>query len=239
MRIEDNPLESCVDAPALSGALERYAGGLGVSYYSYLLIRRPGGAEIAGSQTLLTNYPVEWTERYQRKLYTHYDPVALLTRRSRMPFFWDGGAFLKSWRKDQRRVFHEARSFGIVCGYSIPIAGPSGDVGVFSLIAGRAAHLDHATRDEGARLYVAALQTHDRMARLVGDGQPQRPRPVLSPRELECLKWTAEGMTSDEIADRLSLSPATVNYHLNKAIRKLEASNRHHATVIAVRCGWI
>ncbi len=239
MRIEDSPLENCMDAAALSAALERYAAGLGVSYYSYLLIRRSGGAEIGGGQTLLTNYPAEWTERYQRKLYTHYDPVALLTRRSRMPFFWDGGAFLRPWRKDQRRVLHEARSFGIICGYSIPIAGPSGDVGVFSLVSGRTAHLDHATRGEGARLYVAALQAHDRMAALAEAGAPERPRPELSPRELECLKWTADGMTSDEIADLLSLSPATVNYHLSKAVRKLEASNRHHAAVIAVRSGWI
>ena len=33
----------------------------------------------------------------------------------------------------------------------------------------------------------------------------------------------------------LSVSAATVNYHLNKAVAKPCAANRHHAAIIAIR----
>ncbi len=47
---------------------------------------------------------------------------------------------------------------------------------------------------------------------------------VLSPREREVLQLIAEGFTSSEIADRLFLSPATVDTHRRNIARKL---NRH------------
>ena len=59
----------------------------------------------------------------------------------------------------------------------------------------------------------------------------------LSPREKECLKWTAGGKTSSDIGKILSISEHTVNHHLYGAMQKLEAVNRIHAVAIAVRRG--
>lgn len=60
-------------------------------------------------------------------------------------------------------------------------------------------------------------------------------QPQLSRREVECLKLTASGLTSHEIADRLGLSANTANQYLMSSGQKLNAVNRTHAVAKALR----
>jgi len=59
----------------------------------------------------------------------------------------------------------------------------------------------------------------------------------ITARERECLRWCAEGKTSEEIGIILSLSTHTVNHYLISATKKLNAVNRMHAITIAIRHG--
>jgi DNA-binding CsgD family transcriptional regulator len=63
--------------------------------------------------------------------------------------------------------------------------------------------------------------------------------PLISKRELECLKLTANGYTSDEIARLLKLSVHTANQYLSNTTQKLDAVNRMHAVAKALRMGLI
>ena len=58
-------------------------------------------------------------------------------------------------------------------------------------------------------------------------------------RERECLRWCAEGKTSEEIGIILSLSTHTVNHYLISATKKLNAVNRVHAITTAIRLGLL
>jgi len=60
---------------------------------------------------------------------------------------------------------------------------------------------------------------------------------ALSPREREVLSFVAAGADLQEIADELTLSPATVRTHLGNARRKLGARNRTHAVALAMQQG--
>jgi DNA-binding CsgD family transcriptional regulator len=60
----------------------------------------------------------------------------------------------------------------------------------------------------------------------------------LTKREIEILRWTAEGKSSQEIAKVLHLSVNTINYHIKKSIAKLGVSNKTAATVLAQRLGY-
>jgi DNA-binding NarL/FixJ family response regulator len=62
---------------------------------------------------------------------------------------------------------------------------------------------------------------------------------VLSPREREVLDLLAKGLTGEEAAVRLSLSPETIRTHVRNAMDKLEAHTRVHAVAIALRQGEI
>ena len=63
------------------------------------------------------------------------------------------------------------------------------------------------------------------------DGASQR---TLSRREAEALGFLAEGLTGEEIARRLVLSPETVRTHIRNATEKLGARTRTEAVVKAL-----
>jgi NarL family two-component system response regulator LiaR len=56
----------------------------------------------------------------------------------------------------------------------------------------------------------------------------------LSSREREVLTMVVQGLSNDEIADQLVISPFTVKNHVSKCISKLGAANRTQAATIAV-----
>jgi DNA-binding NarL/FixJ family response regulator len=61
----------------------------------------------------------------------------------------------------------------------------------------------------------------------------------LSDRELEVLELLGEGATTQEMVDRLHLSPHTVRNHIRNLSAKLGARSRLEAVAIANRCGLL
>lgn len=61
----------------------------------------------------------------------------------------------------------------------------------------------------------------------------------LSCRELEILKWTAEGKIASDIGMILGLSTRTVNFHISSAMKKLGANNKTSAVVMAAKSGLL
>lgn len=66
-----------------------------------------------------------------------------------------------------------------------------------------------------------------------------RPAKALSGRESEILTLLARGLTGEEIAQRLVLSPETIRTHVRNAMGKLEARTRTEAVVKALDRGEI
>lgn len=61
----------------------------------------------------------------------------------------------------------------------------------------------------------------------------------LTARETDVLRAAEEGISTDEIATKLFLSPATVRNYLSNAITKVGARNRIDAIRIARNAGWL
>jgi DNA-binding NarL/FixJ family response regulator len=59
----------------------------------------------------------------------------------------------------------------------------------------------------------------------------------LTDRERELVALVAEGLTNDEIAERLVLSPATVRTHVSRSMTKLGARDRAQLVVFAYQSG--
>jgi DNA-binding CsgD family transcriptional regulator len=73
-------------------------------------------------------------------------------------------------------------------------------------------------------------------ARLSGNGAASG---VLSPREHQVVELLAAGLTGEEVAGRLGISPATVRVHIRNATGKLGANTRTQAVAIAVARGEV
>ena len=61
----------------------------------------------------------------------------------------------------------------------------------------------------------------------------------LSPREMEILKYVAEGNPNKSIAYALNISEQTIKNYITSIMRKLNANDRTHAVVLAIRNGWL
>ncbi|MFI0236596.1 response regulator [Streptomyces sp. NPDC016845] len=62
---------------------------------------------------------------------------------------------------------------------------------------------------------------------------------ALTVREREVLVQVAGGLSNDEIAERLEVSPLTVKTHVNRAMAKLGARDRAQLVVIAYESGLV
>jgi DNA-binding NarL/FixJ family response regulator len=82
--------------------------------------------------------------------------------------------------------------------------------------------------------------------RLIGEfankTKESRPAPalnVLTEREREVMALVAEGLTNDEIAERLYVSPMTAKTHVSRAMVKLGARDRAQLVVFAYESGLV
>jgi DNA-binding NarL/FixJ family response regulator len=98
----------------------------------------------------------------------------------------------------------------------------------------------------GADDYVTKPIDFDRLvliinARLVGiaRSKPATQLVKLNTRQKQILTWLARGKTSAEIAQKLQLSKRTVDFHINNARIKLQATTRTEAALKAVADGLI
>lgn len=61
----------------------------------------------------------------------------------------------------------------------------------------------------------------------------------LTQRERQILTYVADGNTNKQIANILKISEQTIKNHVSAILRKLNANDRAHAVVLAIRRGWI
>ncbi len=61
----------------------------------------------------------------------------------------------------------------------------------------------------------------------------------LTSRETQILNYIANGNSNKQIAHILQISEQTIKNHVSNILRKLNANDRAHAVVIAIRYGWI
>jgi DNA-binding NarL/FixJ family response regulator len=62
---------------------------------------------------------------------------------------------------------------------------------------------------------------------------------ILTEREPEVMTLVAAGLSNDEIAERLVVSPATAKTHVSRVIGKLDARDRAQVVVFAYESGLV
>jgi DNA-binding NarL/FixJ family response regulator len=61
----------------------------------------------------------------------------------------------------------------------------------------------------------------------------------LTTREREAVVLVARGLSNDEIADRMVISPLTAKTHINRAMAKLHARDRAQLVILAYESGLV
>lgn len=210
---------------------------LGFEYFSFILLDRIQLGALAPKAMIATNYPDSWRSRYQKRRYHQLDPVVTVGARSREPFFWGSAEYLRRLAPPPRRLFDEARDFGINSGYTVVVHGPA-ECGLLSVSSSDDRRLREAVVESEILLQVVSSKIQAvALDRLVDKGAGLAG--ALTEQERVCLSWTVQGKTAWEISQILNRSRPTVDFHLQKAMRKLGASNKVHAAFKALQAGLI
>lgn len=118
-------------------------------------------------------------------------------------------------------------------GIVFPVHSPCGRRGLVA-VSGPAPVLDE---DRLTRAHLRAFALF-RSACALRAPEPAR-HGNLTKRDIECLRLTADGLTSEQLAARLGLSVHTANQYVSAVVEKLDAVNRMHAVAKALRAGII
>ena len=218
-------LETARGIRPVRSAIKEFANQLGFDWFAYLSVC---GSEVDAFST----YPSTWQANYIEKGYAGIDPVVQAGRRLRHSFAWSQQELVSPLSQDQVRFLAEASDHGIVSGVSVPLVAGFGRTSLFTL----------ASSSRGDDSLVKCPFLASSIASYV-DVYTRRwmvePMPgsmvILSPRERLCLSWMAKGKRMSEIAMIVGSRTRTVEYHLQNARSKLEASNVTHAVALAVR----
>jgi DNA-binding CsgD family transcriptional regulator len=193
------------------------AAALDLSSFAYLSIpNRPGDAP-----RLIPNYPSAWTKHYLQHHFERFDPVIIQALAHPEPFEWGLGVGSSMPSEPQRELFEEAARFGIRYGFTIRIHDARGAAAAVTFATDeRQPKFERCINENGRVLQLMAMYFHAHALRKftpdrIVDGV------ALSPRELECLEWAAQGKTAWEIGHILGIARRTAAFHLDNAKAKL------------------
>ena len=182
-------------------------------------------------------YSKDWALRYETEDYVSIDPIVRRGMVGMMPIDWSD---LGNPTPPQKKFFGEAREFGIgQQGLTFPLHGLHGETAVFSVTANFSpGEWNNFKRAHLRDMRIIADFFHQRV---LGDslGPGAVEHPPLTERETECLKWSAEGKTYEDIGMVLGVSPRTVRFFLENARHKLGSLNTTHAVAAAMLRGII
>jgi LuxR family quorum-sensing system transcriptional regulator SolR len=183
---------------------------------------------------MFNNYPQKWQQCYNARGYLQIDPTVQHALKSTLPVVWSNKLF-----EPAQEMWKEARNHGLRVGWTQASRDPNGAVGLLTL----ARSTDPLTRGElsesEAKMSWLAQYTHAAMARLLIPKLAPETLAVITIREKEVLRWTAEGKTAYEISKILAVSERTVNFHVNNVVAKLGTSNKTQAAVKAAALGLL
>lgn len=215
---------------ALQRSCNAATASLGYDYYLF-----GGYYPMTEGIVMSSSFPDDWRQRYDANGYIAIDPTVKHCWQESSPVVWHKLKYSEGKTGElERKVMDEACDYGLRSGISVPVHG-SGAEGCMLSLSSSEAHADYAQHDEaGLQIIVHAM--HETMKVLItknGSGIVAATE-SLSPREIECLSWTAKGKTSWAISRILEVSESTVVFHLRNAIRKLEVTNRSQAVAKAI-----
>lgn len=208
------------------------AADLGFEYCAYTM-RSPlpmAAPRLAG----LNNYPREWQRLYAERNYGATDPTLARGAVSVLPFVWTEQLFERTLA-----LRSDMRAHGLEMGWSQSCYDGKGSGGLLTLARSHGAVTDTELRAKMHRMSWLAQVTHETLSdRMLARLSPES-SVCLTTREVDVLRWTADGRTSSEVSEILAISERTVNFHINNTLAKLNALNKTAAVVKAARLGFL
>lgn len=232
---QEEQIQSLLDTDsdsAFFSKLSQISSSLGFEYCAYgmrlpLPISQP-------KLVMLNNYSSQWQQQYAENNYLAIDPTVAHGMRSVAPLIWSEEVFA-----DCRPFWEEAQAHGLRVGWALACHDARGIGGLLSLSRPD----DPLTATElnaiSPRIHWLTQIAHQSLARLLVAEHMPEANVQLTQREIEVLRWTADGKTSWETSDIMNISERTVNFHIANTMSKLGVHNKTAAAIKAAILGLL
>ena len=182
------------------------------------------------------NFSKEWRVcQQERGAYLEAEPVALSGLKTGLRTLVPANDVFV----DAPELWNEARAHGLHYGWTQFSRDASGSVGMLTLARTVAQLTEYELFENKIKMAWLAQFSHATMSRLLVPKYAPETLIIMTLREKEVLRWTAEGKTAYEIGQILAVSDRTVNFHINNVVTKLGASNKTQAAVKAATLGML
>lgn len=211
--------------------LEEEALRLGMEAVSWVL--KPPVAFEDGKIATFDSYSPEWRARYFQNNYLACDPTVKHGLTSMQPLLWSETKALAP------EFWEDADSFGLRVGFAQSLWDRHGNCSMLSLSRDRMEFSQSELALKLPQLSWLALIAHTGMVKHIIPAETMNAPAALSRRETQTLQLVSTGLTSQQIADRLRVTKATIDRHMEAVRSKLQADNKVDAVVKAIRWGLI
>jgi LuxR family transcriptional regulator len=184
--------------------------------------------------TVFDNFPARWHAQYRSLGYIAIDPTVRHAVRSVQPLVWSDEVF-----SDTRDFWEDARAQGLRYGWAQPCRDPSGVGGMLTVARSNDPITTAELKLKVPKLNWLTQTAHVAMTKLVMQKLLPEALETFTDREVDVMRWTAEGKSSADIAEILRISERTVNFHIGNVITKLNASNRTAAAIRMAMMGLL
>lgn len=164
------------------------------------------------------------------------DPIMRGALNSWTPIFWEAEQYCRL-SQPFARMFERSLAVGYERGVATRVSGRAGEIGILVAVYDGG----HNDMDRDRAILSSAMTVigcHAARAWSVRE-DPLPTEARLSQRELECLRWNLQGKTAWETSCIISRSERTVNFHIQNAMRKLEATSKQQAALKAIKMGLL
>jgi len=198
------------------------------------------GKLITPSCVSMRNVPDDMVDLWCHGGLYQRDPVQHMALASASPFVWayrrnnNTTALARCLTEEHQPVVSYVHDAGLISGVTVPIQRTRGDLATCTAICHDArADFEREARYNLATFSLIGQVFHEHVYSLFSEQQRCGSYAKLTPREKECLRFSADGLSAKEIANRLNRTVPTVTMHLQSAAQRLGARNRVHAVMLA------
>ncbi len=209
---------------SLKSILRKFASDCGFKYFAYVILRGMEGSWIS-------NFPQEWQRKYLEKNFSRFDPVITNAKRAPCMYNWVAcPPHSGDMTGDVLEFYENASEFGIKSGFSVAIPTGFGHHAILTLASD---HMKTSTINP-THTQLAIIATA-MIYKSFSSNEALSKEIDLTPREATCLRWIAEGKSTQDVADLLGISYRSVRFYLDEAKRKLSTHSTVQAVALASR----
>lgn len=185
--------------------------------------------------------PLDILDDWESKGYNLLNPVNIICRGSRDPFYWtddEEWSIALDIKRPQRMVLDSVFGLGVRGAITVPVCTAPGKIGQVTWASCQMVHWADRLASCRWTLVLASEIFMSIVRKKLRIGERDA---IVSftAREQECLSWAACGKSDIEIGIILGISYATVRFHLSNACKKIGGRTRGQAIARASQLGWI